>query len=231
MKGKDAYQKLEREIIVGVLKPRERLLENDLSARLAISRTLLREVFRRLDAAGLVSFTPKRGVAVRDFSPQEIEEVYFVRALLERAAAPLILERVTSADLKELRRLNGEFTAACSRLDMPAMILTNLAFHRRLVAISGNGFLCELLKLAQTNTHQVRYIAWVDQRRVAESLQGHENLLRALAKKDLPGYEAAIIRQMEAGKRHYQRIFGVGRLEGSSRTPAKQHVADARAVR
>ena len=82
------YRLLEKEIILGHLKPRERLPESALCRRLKASRTLLREVFRRLEGAGLVTFQSNRGVAVRDFSPSEVEDVYYLRTVLERAAIP-----------------------------------------------------------------------------------------------------------------------------------------------
>ena len=70
------YRLLEKKIILGHLKPRERLPESALCRRLKASRTLLREVFRRLEGAGLVTLQPNRGVAVRDFSPSEVGDVY-----------------------------------------------------------------------------------------------------------------------------------------------------------
>ena len=82
------YKLLEKEIILGHLKPRERLPESALCRRLKASRTLLREVFRRLEGAGLVAFQPNRGVAVRDFSPSEVEDVYYLRTALERPRVP-----------------------------------------------------------------------------------------------------------------------------------------------
>lgn len=210
MNGEAVYVELEREIILGHLKPRERLVESELCRRLGISRTLLREVFRRLEGAGLVSFQPNRGVVVRDFTPQEVEDVYSLRTVLERAAAPLIVERVTPTDLKALRKLQKDFEGMCRRRDMAGMILTNMAFHRRLSQISRNQFLCQFLEISRVQTHQIRYLAWLDAGRVQESIREHREILAALTQRDVLRFERAVLRHLEGGKGDYRRIFPVG---------------------
>jgi DNA-binding GntR family transcriptional regulator len=221
--GEAVYIELERQIILGHLKPRERLVESELCRRLGVSRTLLREVFRRLEGAGLVSFQPNRGVVVRDFTPQEVEDVYSLRTVLERAAAPLILERVTPADRKALRKLQKEFEGMCRRSDMAGMILTNITFHRRLSQISGNQFLCQFLEISRVQTHQIRYLAWLDERRVQESIREHREILAALTQRDMPRFERAVLRHLEGGKRDYRRIFPVGieRAKGLGKEAAR----------
>lgn len=203
----EVYKELEREIIIGILKPRERLVEAELCKKLRISRTLLREVFRRLEGSGLITLNPNRGVVVRDFTPEEIENVYFIRLHLEIAAAPLIVRKITSKKIKELRNLNEVFKQACLKNDMVGMILGNLDFHRKLIQVTGNSFLCQFLEMSRLQTHQVRYISWADQKRIRQSLNDHKKMLSALAQKDLTKFEAVTKKHLEAGKRDYQQIF------------------------
>jgi len=211
MTAEEVYKELEREIIIGILKPRERLVEAELCKKLVISRTLLREVFRRMEGVGLITLNPNRGAIVRDFTPEEIEDVYFVRIYLEKAASPLILQKIDPESLKELRNLNRDFGEACRKHDLAAMIFANLAFHRRLSQVSGNSFLCQFLEISRLQTHQGRYTSWLDKKRVRESLRDHKEMLSALARKDLAKFEAATLRHHEAGKRDYQKIFAIQR--------------------
>jgi len=208
--GESVYQKLEREIILGHLKPRERLLEAELCHRLGVSRTLLREAFRRLEGVGLVTLQPNRGVVVRDFTLQEVEDVYYLRTALERAAIPLIVARVRPADLRALRELQREFERACRTADMGGMILSNLAFHRRLSQISGNPFLYKSLEISHLQTQQIRYLAWLDAARVQTSIRGHRQIVAALARRSAAAYEQAVLTHLAGGKGDYQRIFPVG---------------------
>jgi len=208
--GESIYQMLEREIILGHLKPRERLLEAELCRRLGVSRTLLREAFRRLEGVGLVTLQPNRGVVVRDFTLQEVEDVYYLRTALERAAIPLIVARVRPADLRALRELQRAFERACRTADMGGMILSNLAFHRRLSQISGNPFLYKSLEISHLQTQQMRYLAWLDVARVQASIREHRQIVAALAGRSAVAYERAICTHLEGGKGDYQRIFPVG---------------------
>ncbi len=207
MMADEVYRELERQIILGVLRPRERLVEVELCRKLGVSRTLLREVFRRLEGVGLVALTPNRGAVVRDFSPEEIEDLYFVRSVLEGAVASLIVERVRPQDLRDLRDFNRQFDAACQRQDMAGMIWTNIAFHRRMSQVSGNPFLCQLLEISRLQTNQIRYIAWTRRERVKESLQDHREMLTALAHKDAAKFQATLFRHVAGGKRDYQEIY------------------------
>ncbi len=207
MTALEVYQELERQIILGVLRPRERLVEADLSRKLGVSRTLLREMFQRLEGVGLVALSPNRGAVVRDFSPKEIEDLYFVRSLLERAVAPLIVERVTPQDLRELGALNRRFEDACNRQDMADMIWTNINFHRRLSRVCGNSFLYRLLDVSRLQTNQIRYIAWANRDRVRESRRDHQEMLAALARRDEAAFETALLRHVAGGKKDYHEIY------------------------
>lgn len=220
MTADGVYQELERQIILGMLRPRERLVEADLCRRLGISRTLLREMLQRLEGVGLITLTPNRGAVVRDFSSKEIEDLYFVRSLLERAVAPLIVERVTAEDLHELGILNRQFEEACERQNMADMILTNLAFHRRMSQVCGNPFLYRLLDISRLQTNQIRYIAWSRRDRVQDSRRDHQGMLAALAHGDAAAFEAALLRHVAGGKRDYQEIYSHQYQEASSEPKA-----------
>lgn len=213
MNGEAVHAALEREIILGRLKPREPLQEAPLCRRLGVSRTLLRDVFRRLEGAGLVTLQRKRGAVVRDFTSQDVEQVYYVRSALERAAVPLIVSRAAPADLRALREVEREFEDACRRQDMAGMILANLAFHRQLDEVSGNPFLCHFLRVSHLQTHQIRYIAWLIPSRVQQSIREHRTMLTVLARKDAAAFERAVLTHLAGGKSDYQRIYPIGGSE------------------
>lgn len=238
MTAEEVYKRLESEIILGILMPRERLIEGELCRKMKISRTLLREVFRRLEGVGLVSFQRNRGVAVRDFSQEEIEQVYFVRSILEKAAAPLIVQNITTEGLKRLRSLNHEFEEASLNADIGRMILANLSFHRGIWRITGNVFLCRMLQISQLHTDQVRYIIWSDTERIQRSVKEHREMLSGLAERDRTKYEEAVESQLDGAQTDYRRVFsvqskwqsgsdGVTALKSSEVTlPALQEVPD-----
>ena len=77
-----AYTKLRGAIMVGQLLPGQRLVEVDLASRMSISRPTLREVLRRLESDRLIEFLPNRGSFVSRLTPNDIDEIGEVWAML-----------------------------------------------------------------------------------------------------------------------------------------------------
>ena len=101
-------EEIERDILSGYFKPRERLIEMDLISRFGVSRTVIREAFKRLEAKGLVRAIPYRGVVVSDLTVEEIEEIYFIRIKLEKIAAQLVIKHITPHEVRELKQFSKE---------------------------------------------------------------------------------------------------------------------------
>ncbi len=81
------YTRLRADILDGVHPPGARLGEAELAERTGSSRTPVREALRRLEVEGLVEVLPHRGARVPDWTPEDLEEIYDLRMLLEGAAA------------------------------------------------------------------------------------------------------------------------------------------------
>ncbi|MEU1245215.1 GntR family transcriptional regulator [Micromonospora arida] len=79
-----AVSRLTREILSGKSDPGERLVEEQLTRRLGISRAPLREALRLLAQQGLVEHVPRRGVRVATLSDRDVRELYELRDVLER---------------------------------------------------------------------------------------------------------------------------------------------------
>jgi DNA-binding GntR family transcriptional regulator len=98
------------EIAVGRLAAGVRLFERELIANWGVSRTVVREAMKQLEAEGLVSFSHSaKGATVRDPSPEEERDRYWISVALLGLAARLFIERASlvqrKALLLELRRL------------------------------------------------------------------------------------------------------------------------------
>ncbi len=77
----------DRILVAGDLVPGARVVAEDVAAELNISRTPVREAFRQLDAEGLLVIRPNRGAVVASFSPDELLDLFEMRAVLEGLAA------------------------------------------------------------------------------------------------------------------------------------------------
>ena len=99
---------LRKTIRRGDFAPGERLTERRLCDLLGVSRTVLREALRQLEADGLVDNLPYRGPAVALYSREKIIEIYDVRNALEARAAELFAERANDADVASLKSVLDE---------------------------------------------------------------------------------------------------------------------------
>lgn len=143
-----AYGVIRAGILSGEFARGQRLREEELAERVGVSRTPVREALRRLDAEGLIDFTPNRGARVTAWSGRELEDLYEARALLEGYGARLAAARITTEELDELA-LIAEKMAALAEIDpKPADELTTLngRFHRTIVQASRNSQLDSLVR-------------------------------------------------------------------------------------
>ena len=92
-------------ILDGTLTPGTKLSQVSLAKQLGVSRTPLREVLRMLQEEGLVEIEPNQRTRVAGLDPQELDDVYASRILLETLALSMTLGTFTAADRKEARRL------------------------------------------------------------------------------------------------------------------------------
>jgi DNA-binding GntR family transcriptional regulator len=133
---------LRTHILDGTLAPGERLVETRLSSQLRVSRGTLREALRHLEQEGLVVSDGRGHMSVRTHTAREVREIYDLRIALETMAAILISQSPDReqrvAQLREaLEPLKAE------RIPLAKTIERDLAFHRRLCALSDNQILLD----------------------------------------------------------------------------------------
>lgn len=90
--AEQAHRELRARIVSGKLRGGERLLPNELAADLGISPTPVKEACVKLEADGLVVNSSRRGMVVRDFTVEDVEELYAARMLLEKGAVEVAFD-------------------------------------------------------------------------------------------------------------------------------------------
>jgi DNA-binding GntR family transcriptional regulator len=143
-----AYAVIRAGILTGEFARGQRLREEELATRAGVSRTPIREALRRLDAEGLIDFTPNRGARVTAWSERELEDLYDARALLEGHSAKLAATRISPGDLDELADVATQMEVLAARGAEAADDLTvlNGLFHRAVARASGNSQLESLVR-------------------------------------------------------------------------------------
>ena len=135
-----------RDLIVTLeLPPGAVVKEPDLTARLGIGRTPVREALRRLAQERLIEVYPRRGMFVTTVDVRDLARLCEVRLALEPEAARLAAERATQADLDEMNALLAELDGP-RRRDHRALIDLDERIHRAIYHASHNPFLVETLE-------------------------------------------------------------------------------------
>ncbi|HWA22743.1 MAG TPA: GntR family transcriptional regulator [Caulobacterales bacterium] len=171
---------LEEEIALGYLAPRERLVEEELAERFQVKRHVIRQALVELDAMGIVVRQPNRGAAVKDFTVNEVEQLYIVRSLVECCAAELIPMPAPASLINELRAIHKRHCDAVDRGDLSRVFRENLKFHRTLFASCGNVPLTEIIEQLAFKTHGIRSYSVGDPKLLARVRAEHERMIELL---------------------------------------------------
>jgi DNA-binding GntR family transcriptional regulator len=122
-----------RDMVVELeIPPGTRLVENDLAARLSVSKTPIREAIALLEADGLVDIAPYRGATVRWLSTHEMEEQRFLIDAVELPAFPLVIERITKQTLTDLAKVVRQMKRARAKNDGPTFRRLTASTHEKL---------------------------------------------------------------------------------------------------
>ncbi|MFG1644013.1 GntR family transcriptional regulator [Amycolatopsis sp. NPDC049252] len=145
-------------IVRGEFVPNQRLVEADLSAQFAASRASVRSALIELTNEGLVERVQNRGARVRAVSLEEAVEISEVRMMLEALCAAKAAERITDAEIAELRELGEAMRDAVSSGDVVGYSGLNQRLHRRVREIGGQRTAEQVLERlrGQSVRHQFR---------------------------------------------------------------------------
>ena len=178
-------------ILAGEFPPGSRIVETRVARHLGVSQGPVREALRDLEALGLIDSTPYLGARVRQPHKAELLEAYDVRAVLESFGARLAMPRLSDADLLELEGYVTSMRQAARAGDEDEQSRLDVAFHSRIVAISGNQVLQRLWRYLEpvSRTHITYILPGVD----AELISGlHQPILEALRVRDTGAAYAAL---------------------------------------
>ncbi len=186
----EVYERLRSAIVNGELRPNMPLIEADLSRALAVSRTPIRESLQRLSAEGVIA-PRKRGFAVREFSAEEIQETYEVRAALESYGARLAAERASDAEIAAIAAIQTEREAE----EQPThqfRVETNRRFHAAIMAAARNKRLADcVFQFGQSYFNQ-RIARLMSEQDYQRNQADHRRIVAALKARDAGAAEAAM---------------------------------------
>ena len=161
------------------LLPGDRFTENEIAARLHVSRTPVREALYRLEREGYLQVQFRSGWSVRELDFRQFDDLYDLRIALETACVRTLCDRPERPRLDEMKSI--WLVAPKRRLrDGEQVCALDEAFHDTLVAATGNR---EMARCHQEVTERIRLLRRLDfteDGRITATYQEHAQILRAI---------------------------------------------------
>lgn len=205
------FNTIREAIIMGELKPGERLLEVHLAEKMGVSRTPVREAIRKLELEGLVTMIPRKGAHVAELSAKDIMDVLEVRATLDGLATALSAERIKDSELKELDNTRKQFEIYADKGNLSGSIKKDVEFHDVIYRSSRNDRLIQIANNLRELVHRFRVIYMKDYSSYTDLIKEHAEIYEAISSRDIErariaaqnhirNQEAAIIKAIDKNK-------------------------------
>lgn len=205
-------------ILSGIFDPGQRLAELELSKKLTMSRSPIREALQVLSNEGLVRIIPNRGAFVTLLEPQRIEELYEVREALEAGAVRLATARADAVELSALHLLL-KATALALEQDSGRPYPAELDFHAHVAQLARNPVLEKKIREVDLQLRLARGRSGFNPERARAALTDHLDIYRHLAARDVDRAEDAMRRHITASLSSVLEVF---RVQASEAIEAEQ---------
>jgi DNA-binding GntR family transcriptional regulator len=179
---------LRRAIVSGRLAPGQRLTERELIEMTGVSRTVIREALRQIEAEGLIEIIPNKGPVVRALSAAEARDLYRIRAVLEGLAARLCAENANDVMLAKLEAALKDVELAYQGSNGELALDAKTEFYDLLYAASESESLTSMLAMVQARVWRWRAVGLTHPNRATdrlnESIKNLNLLIAAIRNKD-----------------------------------------------
>jgi DNA-binding GntR family transcriptional regulator len=184
-----AYEEMKNNILAGIYKPGEKLTETFLANELEVSRTPIRDALLRLEAEGLVSLTPHKGIMVTKLTKKDVQDYYQIRTVLEGLAAKLAAENATDSELILFKEFFDSLEEVYEREraleSYKEIAKKNIELHQMICRMAKNDGLTKMLENLSSPITLVRSTNWnTFKDRKNQSMSEHREIAHAIFSKD-----------------------------------------------
>jgi DNA-binding GntR family transcriptional regulator len=197
------YNEIKNLILCNEIMPGQKLHHQQLSERLGVSRTPIREALTRLVQEGYVSFLPNRGFTCKEIRMQEAEELYELREALEAFAVEKAIATLSEKALRQLRdRVTAYGRDVQNRFTRDRLVYDQ-DVHLQIAQLTGNETLRNTLShVFERIVLKRRTDGLYDPARGVAAHQEHLRLLEAMERRDAPAAVAILRNHIQAGKKN-----------------------------
>jgi DNA-binding GntR family transcriptional regulator len=195
------YRALRLQVMHGEIGPGTALTLRGIGRQFGTSMTPAREAVRRLVAEGALTLSSSGRVATPNLTPERIEELAAIRALIEPELASRALPRAHFALIDRLAAINALNAEAVARQDATAYVRTNLEFHRTLYLRAQAPAMLSLIETVWLQLGPTMRSVYHRLKR-REAPPYHRMILAALKAGDEPGLRLAVRTDVTHGLKH-----------------------------
>lgn len=206
------YDSLKKAILHGKLKGGQRLIEETLAHQAGISRTPVREAFHKLERDDLVSRLPKGGFAVREFTKEDVEEIFGIRIALESYAAYLATRHITEDKISLLGNKTEESEKALEKGENEKAVQLYTEFHDVLYKSCKSKKMIEMINNFRDYFYRYRSALLHTPTGIKTSISDHRQMLEAMKKRNPKLVESLVRNHLERGKEIVLKEINEGRM-------------------
>lgn len=205
------FNTLRQSILIGELKPGERLMEIHLANRLGVSRTPIREAIHKLEREGLVTITPRRGAEVAQITEKSMNDVLEVRQALDALCVELACDRITEEGTEALRKACDHFEQCVNTGDSKQIAQADVALHDIIVQATGNQRLIQLVNNLSEQMYRYRFEYIKDSSQHQTLVNEHRIIYQSIVRKDKETAAAAARTHIDNQKKAIMRQIRLDR--------------------
>ena len=150
---KQVYEYLKEKIACGELRPGEMIDQKEMQERLGVSKTPLRDSLIRLEAEGVVTILPSRGVRVNRLTLREVRHIYQIGGALEAAAFEAVFPAMDPGTLGRMEAVQREVVERMGSGDYGLCPDRNIEFHELALGLCDNDALIAQIHLYRSRLY------------------------------------------------------------------------------
>lgn len=194
------YEVLKGLIISGELAPGSRIKETEFAEKLHVSRTPLREALRKLEDDDLIESVVNKGVFVKAFTLEDIEEIYSIRNSLEMLTISSVIVNATEKDVQSLKKHLLHIDDLLKENNLSQVAIVAREFHNHIINLSGLNRVIAAIHDQDEYIDKFSFLSIHKETRRKEAREEHYQIVACIENKDEEGLRAVIQRHIQHSK-------------------------------
>jgi DNA-binding GntR family transcriptional regulator len=178
------FERLRKAIIDGNLKEGDRLIETVVAENMGVSRTPVREAFRKLELEGLAENLPRKGSVVKGISKKDVTEIYDIREMLEGLGVRLACAKISKKQIDDLQDIIVKMEKCIADNNRAEYWRLHGEFNDIILNASANQRLIDQMKQIYEYLEKLRSSIMLMDKRRYQALEEHKAIVKAFQEKD-----------------------------------------------